>query len=232
MNRLSKVLASAGVASRRACEEMIFAGKITVNGEIVLKPQTLVSLETDKIAVDGTPVRSSQEKIYYILNKPKGYTCSSARSGTKKIVLDLFRDSPYRLFTVGRLDRDTTGLLLLTNDGHFAQNVIHPSKGLAKEYIIKTIQEVTHEHLVHISKGAFVEGVFVKPLRVAKVRRGTIKIAVREGKKREVRVMVQKAGLEIESLHRIKIGDLTLGDLPIGAFRELTEKEKSLLLGR
>lgn len=232
MRRLSKVLASAGIASRRACEELIFSGKVTVNGDIALKPQTLVSLEKDKISVDGVPIKKTQEKIYYILNKPKGYTCSSKRIGTKKIVLDLFRDSPYRLFTVGRLDRDTTGLLIITNDGHFAQNVIHPSKGFPKEYLVKARQEVTHDHLSAIAKGSFVEGTWVKPIRVSKVRRGTLKISVREGKKREVRVLVQKAGLEIESLHRIRIGDLTLGDLPIGAYRPLTEKEKALLLSR
>jgi 23S rRNA pseudouridine2605 synthase len=232
MQRLSKVLAAAGIASRRACEELIFAGKVTVNGKVVVKPQTLVSLDKDEVTVSGNPVNKPQEKVYYILNKPKGYVCSNVRIGRKKLVIDLFQDLPYRLFTVGRLDRDTTGLLIVTNDGHYAQDIIHPSKGLSKEYLVKTVQEITPEHLAKISKGALVEGCWVKPVRVLKVRRGTVKISVSEGKKREVRILVQKAGLEIVSLHRIRIGGLILGNIPEGTWRPLSEKEKSLLLNQ
>ncbi|MBS0648521.1 MAG: rRNA pseudouridine synthase [Verrucomicrobia bacterium] len=230
MKRLSKALAAAGVASRRACEELIFEGKVTVNGQIVLTPQTLVSWETDEICIDEIPVSKEQERVYFILNKPKGYICTSARIGSKKLVIDLFQNLPYRLFTVGRLDRDTTGLLIVTNDGHFAQQVIHPSKGLTKEYIVKAAQEVTHEHLASIAKGGLIEGTRVKPVRVAKIRKGTIKIVVREGKKREVRLLAQKAGLEVVSLHRVRIGSLVLGNLEVGEYRPLTEKEKKLLL--
>ena len=232
MQRLSKTLAAAGIASRRACEELVFGGKVTVNGQVVLKPQTLVSLEKDTITVSGNLVKNSQEKVYYLLNKPKGYICSHTRIGRKKLVIDLFQELPYRLFTVGRLDRDTTGLLIVTNDGHYAQDIIHPSKGLAKEYLVKTTQEISPEHLIIISKGALVEGTWVKPIRVVKMRRGTLKVSVSEGKKREVRIMVQKAGLDILSLHRIRIGGLTLGNLPEGSWRSLSEKEKSLLLNQ
>lgn len=230
MNRLSKILAGAGVASRRKCEDLIFEGKVTVNGEIVLKPQTLVSLEKDKILIDGEPVKKSEQKIYYVLNKPKGYICSNKRLDGKKLVIDLFKDHPERLFTVGRLDRDTTGLLIVTNDGHFAQDVIHPSKGLVKEYLVKTTAEITPEHLAIIMKGALIEECWIKPVKVTKVRKGTLKVIVREGKKREVRYLVQKAGLDIISLARIRIGSLLLGDLPIGDWRPLTDKEKSSLL--
>jgi 23S rRNA pseudouridine2605 synthase len=230
MKRLSKALAAAGVASRRACEELIFDGKVTVNGQIVLTPQTLVSWETDEICIDEVPVSKEQERVYFILNKPKGYICTNARIGSKKLVIDLFQNLPYRLFTVGRLDRDTTGLLIVTNDGHFAQQVIHPSKGLTKEYIVKATQEITHDHLASIAKGGIIEGTRVKPVRVSKMRKGTVKIVVREGKKREVRLLAQKAGLDIVSLHRIRIGSLVLGNLEVGEFRPLTEKEKKLLL--
>lgn len=230
MQRLSKTLASAGVASRRACEELIFSGKVTVNGRVVLKPQTLVSWESDEIAVSGSVVKKPQEKVYFLLNKPKGYICSNIRTGRKKLVIDLFQDLPYRVFTVGRLDRDTTGLLIVTNDGHFAQDVIHPSRGLPKEYLIKTVQEISSDHLISIAKGALIEKCWIKPVKVSKVRRGTLKVVVSEGKKREVRLLVQKAGLEIVSLHRIRIGGLSLGHLPEGRFRPLSESEKSLLL--
>ena len=230
MKRLSKALAAAGVASRRACEELIFDGKVTVNGKIVLTPQTLVSWENDDICVDEVSLNKEQERVYFILNKPKGYICTNARIGSKKLVIDIFQDLPYRLFTVGRLDRDTTGLLLVTNDGHFAQQVIHPSKGLTKEYLVKASQEITHEHLASIARGGIIEGTRVKPVRVAKMRKGTVKIVVREGKKREVRLLAQKAGLDIVSLHRIRIGPLVLGNLEVGEFRPLTESEKKLLL--
>jgi len=232
MKRLSKALAAAGVASRRACEELIFKGKVSVNGEVVTVPQTLVSWEKDDISIDGVPLKREQEKVYFVLNKPKGYICSSARVGSKKLVVDLFQNLPYRLFTVGRLDRDTTGLLLVTNDGHFANQVIHPSKGLTKEYLVKTHQEITHEHLAIIAKGAFIEGTWVKPVKVTKMRKGTLKIVVREGKKREVRLLVQKVDLSILSLHRIRIGPLVLGNVEVGTYRPLSEKEKHQLLNQ
>lgn len=226
--RLSKALASAGVASRRACEELIFNGKVTVNGEIILKPETHVDLKIDDVRVEDQRVFAEQEKIYYILNKPYGFICSNKPMERKKIVVDLFpRDK--RLFTVGRLDRDTTGLLIVTNDGNFAQRVIHPNANIEKEYLVKTVQEISHEHLIDIAKGAFVDGVFVRPVSVKKVRRGTIKVIVKEGRKREVRVFVQKAGLDILSLTRIRIGGLALGNVPEGCYREMEENEKEAI---
>lgn len=227
--RLSKVLASAGVASRRGAEELIFDGKVTVNGKVVLKPETHVLLEKDDIRVDDQKIYEEQNKVYYILNKPTGFICSNKPMERKKLVVDLFPPGT-RLFSVGRLDRDTTGLLIITNDGHFAQEVIHPRSNIEKEYLVKTREEVMHTHLEKISKGCFVEGVFVRPVSVQKVRKGTIKVIVKEGKKREVRVFVQKAGLTILSLTRIRIGALTLGQLPIGAYRDMTESEKEAVL--
>lgn len=224
--RLSKVLAAAGVASRRACEELIFDGRVTVNGKMTKIPQTLVSLPEDRITVNGHEIQNVQKKVYYLLNKPSGYTCSQKRIGRKKLVLDLFEDHPERLFTVGRLDRDTTGLLLVTNDGHFANQVIHPSADIAKEYLVKVQQEVSAEHLQQITKGMFMEDAWVRPVRVQKVRKGTIKISVKEGKKREVRLLVAKAGLDLLEISRIRIGGLVLGTLPEGSYRQMTEKDK------
>lgn len=228
-NRLSKILAAAGVASRRACEELIFEGKVKVNGLTVTIPQTFVTLGKDKIHVHGRLILDPERKVYYILNKPTGYICSNSRVGSKKIVLDLF-DTNMRLFTVGRLDRDTSGLLIVTNDGHFAQKVIHPSANLTKEYLVKTNKEISLEHLMMISEGILIEGVWVKPTKVIKVRKGTLKVIVKEGKKREVRLLVEKTGLEILSLSRIRIGGLNLGTLPLGSWREMSEKEKENIL--
>lgn len=226
--RLSKYLAAAGVASRRACEELIFAGKVKVNGTVVEVPQTLVG-DRDKILVNGKPIGKAEGKVYYILNKPAGYICTNRRSPTSKIVLDLFEGVGERLFTVGRLDKETEGLLLVTNDGHFANHVIHPSHNIHKEYLAKTDHDLTHEHLQAISSGTLVEGTFVKPIRVTKVRKGTVKIVVAEGKKREVRLLLEAAGLQINHLSRIRIGGLILGQLPLGSWRELTEKERKLI---
>lgn len=226
--RLSKVMAAAGVASRRACEELIFASRVRVNGTITLLPQTMVG-EEDQILVDGKPLKGAEQKVYYILNKPIGYICSAKRHKDSKIVLDLFQETAERLFTVGRLDKDTYGLLIVTNDGHFANRVIHPSSNIPKEYLAKTDQEITVEHLTAISSGTLVEGVFVKPLRVEKVRRGTIKVTLLEGKKREVRLLMEAAGLKVKELTRIRIGGLHLGSLPVGSWRPMTEREKKLI---
>lgn len=228
-NRLSKILAKAGVASRRAAEFLIFEGKVRVNDEVITVPQTIVDPSKDKIFVEDHPITLRDEKVYYILNKPRGFICSNKPMGRKKLVIDLFAEVKERLFTIGRLDRDTTGLLLLTNDGHFAQEVIHPSKNISKEYLVKTQQEITHEHLQELSKGTLIEGKWIRPTKVTKVRRGTLKIVVKEGKKREVRLMVQNAGLNLLSLARIRIGGLKLGDLNEGEWRELTEKERALI---
>lgn len=227
--RLSKALAAAGIASRRACEELIFQGHVSVNGEVTLLPQTLISWKEDEIRVNDKLVSGEEKKLYYILNKPRGYICSNVRTGRKRLVIDLFDAENARLFTIGRLDRDTTGLLLVTNDGHFAQKVIHPSSHITKEYVVKTLQEITDQHLKTIAKGTFIEGSWIKPVRVQKVRKGTVKVIVKEGKKREVRLLVQNAGLEILELSRVRIGGLRLGPLPEGAFREMTETEKQII---
>ena len=227
--RLSKALAAAGIASRRACEELIFDGRVQVNGETVKLPQTHVDWDADRIVVDGEAVSAEQKKIYYMLNKPAGYICTSENLKNNRIVLDLFPDAEARLFTVGRLDKETTGLLLVTNDGHFANKVIHPSSNVIKEYLVKTVQEITPEHLEALSQGARVDEKWVRPVTVIKVRKGTFKICVKEGKKHEVRIIAERAGLKIVELSRIRIGSLFLGSLPLGEYRPLTEKDKLLL---
>lgn len=227
--RLSKALASAGVASRRACETLIFEGRVQVNGGTILIPQTLVDWDSDSISVDGESVRGEQKKICYMLNKPKGIICSNVRVGRKPIILDLFPRSSDRLFTIGRLDKDTTGLLLVTNDGHFSHSVIHPSSNIIKEYLVKTAQEITGEYLEMLSQGARVDEKWVRPVLVQKVRRGTFKISVKEGKKHEVRIIAERARLKVIELTRIRIGGLTLGTLPVGDFRPLTEKDRKAI---
>jgi 23S rRNA pseudouridine2605 synthase len=227
--RLSKALAAAGIASRRAAEEVIFQGRVKVNGQVVKVPQTLVDWENDEILVDESPVKGEERKVYFLVNKPHGFVCSNTRIGSKKLVIDLFSHLNLRLFTVGRLDRDTTGLLIVTNDGFFANKVIHPSSNIVKEYLVKTSQEITDGHLKDISKGTYIEDTWIKPVRVEKVRKGTLKVVVKEGKKREVRLLVQNAGLDILELSRIRIGGLRLGPIPEGTFREMNENDKKAI---
>ncbi len=226
--RLSKVMAAAGVASRRACEELIFSGKVKVNGAIV-KEQVMVDPNGDTITVNNEPIKAIEEKVYYLLNKPTGYICSNRKSGGSKLVIDLFKEEGHRLFTVGRLDKDTQGLIIVTNDGHFANEVIHPSSNIQKEYLAKTDQEIGHEHLIAISNGTLVEGSFVKPISVEKVRRGTLKVIIGEGKKREVRMLLASAGLKVNELTRIRLGGLHLGPLAVGSWRPLTPKERKII---
>lgn len=225
--RLSKVLAAAGVASRRAAETLIFEGKVKVNGQVTLV-QTMVDAN-DKISVNGQVITQPEPKVYYILNKPPGYVCSNKPTKTAKLVVDLFEETGLRLFTVGRLDKDTCGLLLVTNDGHFANSVIHPSGNIHKEYLAKTDEEITPDHLIAMASGTLVEGVFVKPVKVSKVRKGTLKVTIMEGKKREVRLLMESAGLKVRELTRIRLGGLHLGSLELGSWRELTEREKQMI---
>jgi 23S rRNA pseudouridine2605 synthase len=227
--RLSKVLAACGVASRRKCEELIFGGKVTVNGEKILLPQTIVDSEQDKILVEGQSVQLQEKKVYYALNKPAGLICTSKEVGARKSVLSLF-DEPLRLFTVGRLDKETTGLIFVTNDGHFSNAVIHPSRNISKEYLAKTDKDITDQHLKALDSGGVVEGTWVKPLKVEKVRNTTLKMSVSEGKKREVRKLLEYVGLEVLELRRIRIGSVILGSLKEGAYRTLTPGEKEQLL--
>ena len=230
--RLSKTLAAAGVASRRHCEELIFQGRVQVNGEVVRIPQTAVNLATDDIRVDGSQVKGEQKKVYYVLNKPRGVLCTNVRPGKKPIVLDLFPNSNERLFTVGRLDQESEGLLIVTNDGHFAQKIIHPSAGVIKEYLVKVAQEITPEHLEMLSEGARVDNRWVRPVSVRKVRRGTFRVCVKEGRKHEVRIITERAKLDLIELCRIRIGPLVLGNLASGEYRTLTQDEIRMLLSQ
>lgn len=223
--RLSKALAAAGVASRRASEQLIFDGRVTVNGEVALQPQTMVSFESDEILVDGKPVSGEEKRVYYALNKPKGFHCTNRRlSKRMKLVVDLFKGKE-RLFTAGRLDKETEGLIIVTNDGHFAQKLIHPSRDIEKEYVAKTDREINPEILKKISQGAKVEGIFVTPVAIEKVRKGTVKVTVSEGKKHEVRILLENAGLKVLHLKRIRIGHITLGQLAVGEYRKLSAAE-------
>ncbi|KAL3649986.1 putative ribosomal large subunit uridine synthase svr1, chloroplastic [Castilleja foliolosa] len=238
--RLAKVLAAAGVASRRSSEELIFQGKVTVNGSVCNTPQTKVDPGKDIIYVNGNRLaKKLPPKVYLALNKPKGYICSSGEKETKSVI-SLFDDfmkswtkrNPgvpnLRIFTVGRLDVGTTGLIIVTNDGEFANKISHPSSNLTKEYIATINGAVSKQHLFAISEGTIVEGVHCTPDSVEllpnqpDISRPRLRIVVHEGRNHEVRELVKKAGLQIHALKRVRIGGFRLpSDLGIGKHVEL-----------
>ena len=222
--RLNTFVARFYPTSRRKAEELIFNGLVEVNGVIQKEPFFRVDPK-DKVLVDKQLIKSRKQTLYYALNKPRGFVCSERRFKQEKLVTDLFPATQGRLFTIGRLDKDSEGLILVTNDGAFANSVSSPKSGVEKEYIVKTVQEISHEHLVQLSKGGFVEGSYVRPKSVIKIRKGTTKVILKEGRKREIRVLFQKAGLEIVELKRVRIGNLQLGSLQPGQFKELLESE-------
>ncbi|MBT7264420.1 MAG: rRNA pseudouridine synthase [Waddliaceae bacterium] len=232
--RLSKVLAAAGIASRRGSEKIIFEGKVSVNGVKTLVPQTMVDSDIDKIRVGGKLLNAAEEKKIFILNKPLGYLCSSRRvREDHRLVIDLFRSTGLRLFTVGRLDRDTGGLLFVTNDGAFANDIIHPNSAIEKEYFATVDRAISKDDIAMIMRGVHLDGIFVKPLEVTKINKNTISVIVSEGKKHEVRILVKNAGFKIKSLTRIRIGGLSLPkNLAPGDWRELTKYNKNAIFNK
>lgn len=234
------------MASRRSSEQLIFDGKVTVNGSVCNTPQTPVDPGRDVIYVNGNRLpKKLPPKVYLALNKPKGYICAA---GENKSVLGLFdgylktwdKRNPGtprpRLFTVGRLDVATTGLIVVTNDGDFAQNISHPSSNLSKEYIAVIEGSVSKRQLIAISEGTVIEGVHCTPDSVEllpqqpDMTRSRLRIVVHEGRNHEVRELVKKAGLEIHSLKRVRIGGFRLPtDLGLGQHMELRQGDLSAL---
>ncbi|XP_002991422.2 putative ribosomal large subunit pseudouridine synthase SVR1, chloroplastic [Selaginella moellendorffii] len=243
--RLSKVMAAAGVASRRACEEIIFAGKVVVNGKVCRTPETHVDPLKDLIYIDGKPIpRRLPPKMVFALYKPKGYICSDAKDDKKTVYLLLEKylktwekNNPGltkpRFFTVGRLDVATTGLIFVTNDGEFAQKVSHPSSGITKEYLVTVDNEsVTKRQLKRIASGTEIDGVMCVPISVELVKsepgdsRHRIRVVVTEGRNHEVRQLVESAFLKVHALKRVRVGGLRLpSKLSSGMFIQLTQSQ-------
>ncbi|KAF3328196.1 RNA pseudouridine synthase [Carex littledalei] len=248
--RLNKVLATAGVASRRSSDELIFQGKVTINGTVCTSPQTKVDISKDSIYVNGNRLpKRLPPKLYFAVNKPKGYICSCGEE--PKSIISLFDEylkgwhrkhqgiPKPRLFTVGRLDVATTGLIVVTNDGEFAQRLSHPSSQLPKEYIATIHGSVHRRHLIAISEGTIIEGIKCVPDIVevlptqGDASRPRLKIVVHEGRNHEVRELVKNAGLELYSLKRLRIGRFRLpSDLGLGKFVELKDSDMKLLEGK
>ncbi len=228
MVRLQKYLSHAGICSRRMGETYIQKGLVTVNGKTVTELGTQIDPKNDKVAVDGKPVLLDQAPVYIMLNKPEGYI-SSCRHRCEKIVLDLV-DIDQRLYPVGRLDKDSTGLLLLTNDGRLHHRLSHPSFDHEKEYEICTRDPISDSALTLLEKGILLDGVVTRPAKIKRLGKRKFRITLQEGRKRQIRRMVEQTGNRVIGLHRIRIATLRLGGLAPGKWRHLTEKEKESLL--
>jgi 23S rRNA pseudouridine2605 synthase len=230
--RLQKVLAHAGLGSRRACEELILQGRVSINGEIIRVLGTRVDPASARIAVDGEPIKQ-ETMVYYAVNKPKGYVSTNFDPSGRPRVVDLLPEIPQRVYTVGRLDEDSTGLLILTNDGELANRLAHPRYGVEKLYRALVAGLPTREMLAKLTEGVWLSDGKVRAKRVRIVgRQGqatNLELVLAEGKKREIRRMLSKLGHKVMALNRIAVGPISLKGLSVGECRSLSRNEVDLL---
>ena len=234
--RLQKYMALCGVASRRAAEEMITAGKVCVNGKTITELGTKINPESDKVSVDGRDINLPEKKVYIMLNKPRGYVTTAKDNFSRKTVLDLVPESLGRIFPVGRLDYDSEGLLLLTNDGELTFHLTHPSHEITKGYLAQ-VEGIPDENAINtLRNGVLIDGRKTMPARVFLRRqaegKSILQITISEGRNRQVRKMCAAVGHEVLRLRRVTEGPLNLGDLKSGEWRYLTEKEVAQLKGK
>jgi 23S rRNA pseudouridine2605 synthase len=222
--RLAKFLAGAGVASRRAAEEIVRAGRVAVDGETVADPARDVG-PTDAVTVDGERVRAEPARVVYAVNKPRGVVSTASDPQGRRTVVALVR-SGLRLYPVGRLDADATGLILLTNDGQLAHRLLHPSFEVPKTYRVQVRRPpVRPAAIAALRSGVELEDGRTAPAHVSRVAPDTIELTIHEGRKRQVKRMCEAVGHRVVALERIAFGPLTLGDLRPGAYRRLTRSE-------
>lgn len=229
--RLQKILSAGGIASRRRAEELILAGRVTVNG-ITASLGDRADPADDEIRVDGKEI-SIGEKVYIMLNKPRGYVTTASDERGRRKVTDLVTDCGQRVFPVGRLDMNTEGLLILTNDGAYANRVTHPSKEIEKEYHLSVVGDIDAALSILLSPMEL-DGRPIKKPVVEVISdeggSGKISITIREGRNRQIRRMCELAGLEVKRLKRVREGNLSLGSLKSGKWRRLTGSEAESVL--
>ena len=228
--RLQKFLSRAGVCSRREGEKYITSGKVSVNGEIITRLGTKINMDTDLVKVNGTSCSIVDNLVYVALNKPEGYVTSCSQPGDN-IVLDLI-DIEHRIYPVGRLDKDSTGLLILTNDGDLHHRLLHPSFDHEKEYEVVLKKPLQEKALKSIEKGLPLMGTKTRPATIKKLSPKIFRIILKEGKNRQIRRMVRKVGGRVEKLKRIRFANINLQNLSLGKWRYLTEKEKKKLINQ
>jgi 23S rRNA pseudouridine2605 synthase/23S rRNA pseudouridine2604 synthase len=226
--RLQKFLSAAGICSRRQGEEYIKNGLVKVNGESVTELGTKIDPDVDQVEVNGEVVRFHEKPVYIAMNKPLGYV-TSCKQKSEKIILDLL-DISTRVYPVGRLDKDSTGLIILTNDGSLHHKLSHPSFDNEKEYEVVVSDPITDKALRKLEEGLPMMGTKTRPAEVKRLSSRRFRIVLKEGKNRQIRRMVRKVGNRVLKLKRIRVSNIRLGKLPEGAWRYLKEKEKKTLV--
>lgn len=231
--RINKFLAYSGVASRRGADKLIEEGVVKINGRVCSAGDD-VDIGSDHVSVNNKPVNVVKKFDYYIMNKPKGYVCTVKDDKGRKTVMDLLPNNAKRLFPVGRLDYDTEGLLILTNDGDLTFKLTHPKNEVPKTYLVKTEKPVSDEDLVKLRSGVYIDGVKTKKCNVRLIEStktgSKLHITITEGRNRQVRKMFEAVNNNVDFLKRIKIGDLTLTGLDRGQVRQLRPIEIDYLL--
>jgi 23S rRNA pseudouridine2605 synthase len=230
--RLQKIIAEMGLASRRKSEELILEGRVTVNGRVATIGMKADPLK-DHIKVDGKLLFRPEKKVYFILNKPRGVVTSMSDPEGRPTVHDFVRAIKQRVYPVGRLDFDSEGMLLLTNDGEFAQAVLHPSKKIPKTYLVKIKGNLEDENIEKLRNGIRLDRTITAPAKVKRLRKtennSWIEMVIYEGKKRQIRRMLERVGHSVIRLMRIKINGIEMGPLKPGACRQISAEEMRIL---
>lgn len=223
MDRINKYIASCGVCSRRKAEEYVLSGRVKVN-DIIIKDLAYKVKEEDIIKIDDNIINKEEKKVYIMLNKPKGYVTTSHEQFGRKSVLDLI-DEDVRVYPIGRLDMYTEGLLLLTNDGDFANKVMHPKNKIAKKYIVTSKEKITQNQKELLESGVNIGDYITRPAKVNILTNNQFEIIISEGKNRQVRRMCEAVRVNLTNLKRIQIGNINLGNLQTGKYRYLSDEE-------
>ena len=224
--RLQKYLADAGVASRRACEELIVSGRVSVNGKIVTKLGTKINPENAKVALDGKAIKPKNTKTYIAFYKPRGVLSTMSDPSGRSSLSSFFSDWSERLFHVGRLDKESEGLILLTNDGDWAQKIAHPKFGLVKKYRVATDRALSAREIDQLKAGVKIESGVARAISAKRIPEG-VEIAIHEGRNQIIRKMIEALGIEVLALIRTEIGSIKLGELKAGKWRYLSDVETS-----
>ena len=235
MERLQKIISKAGAASRREAERLILAGRVTLNGRVVTELGTQADGEQDVIAIDGASISAPKQKLYFLLNKPKRCISAVKDDRGRRTVIDLLPEVEEYIYPVGRLDYDTEGLLLLTNDGDLMNGLLHPRYEIEKTYIAKAQGVVTGEDIKKLCRGIMLEDGMTAPARAKLLERADngswcrVQLTIHEGRNRQVRRMLQSIGHRVQELKRVAFAGLTLEGVPRGGYRSLTGEEVARL---
>jgi 23S rRNA pseudouridine2605 synthase len=225
MERIQKILSQAGVASRRASEQLMLEGRVTVNGETIRELGTKADPAADDIRVDGRRIRIPERHIYLLLNKPRGYMTTRSDPQKRPTVIDLLKGVREYIYPVGRLDYDSEGLLILTNDGDLAARLTHPRHGVPRVYEARVLGEPDAHDLRRLSKGVVIDGRRTEPAKVASLGPNQLRITVHEGRNRQVRKMCEAIGHPVTELRRVSVGPIRDSKLKLGQWRELSPQE-------